>query len=103
MIVPTHSPWGAVQTSRVYAEGIVFVSTASHGGFFLDAERNKAVPAERQAITWNGGQGRAGWYEEDVDWCLVALAYPDHFDAKSVDAARSTFENWLKPKLTQAA
>lgn len=65
------TPWGAAQTSRTYAEGIVFHATASHGGFHLDAERNARIPEEWRRVD--------GWYEEDGDWAAVALAFPDLF------------------------
>ncbi len=33
------TPWGKAQTTEVLAEGIVFYSTASHGGFKLARPR----------------------------------------------------------------
>lgn len=37
------TPWGMSQGATVYAEGVVFHSTASHGGFKLDRARNAAL------------------------------------------------------------
>lgn len=37
---PTYTPWGKADYEKVYAEGIVFYGTPSHGGFKLDRERN---------------------------------------------------------------
>ncbi len=50
--VRTHAvtPWGTAQMSWAYADGVVCHSTASHGGFRLDEERNALVhPAYRNA------------------------------------------------------
>lgn len=65
------TPWGAAQHSWRYAEGVVCHSTASHGGFHLDEERNALVhPAYRNAN---------GWYEEDSQWAKVAATRPRLF------------------------
>ena len=36
-----HTPWGTSQGATVYADGVVFHSTAGHGGFHLSPERNR--------------------------------------------------------------
>ena len=36
---PRYSMWGPVQTCQTIAPGIFQVTTASHGGFILSAER----------------------------------------------------------------
>lgn len=102
-IVPTETPWGPIQTRKEYGEGITFVSTASHGGFYVAPDLNKLIPEERRLATWNGGQGMRGWYEEDCDSCIVVLAFPDRFPAEEVCIATATFNHWLEPKITKAA
>ena len=47
------TPWGNAQTTHVHAEDIVFYSTASHGGFKLDRERN--------ALVHSAWRNRGGW------------------------------------------
>lgn len=70
------TPWGAAQGTKQVSEGIVQVWTASHGGYRLSKTALEAMPeALRNARTYAG----AGWYEEDCDWALVALAFPQHF------------------------
>jgi hypothetical protein len=65
------SPWGPSQDTHSYAPGIVQVWTASHGGIHLTPELNAEVnPAWRNAN---------GWYEEDCEWAIVALTFPQHF------------------------
>ncbi len=65
------TPWGAAQNSWAYGEGIVSHSTASHGGFHLEEERNALVhPAYRNAD---------GYYEEDSQWSKVTATFPHLF------------------------
>jgi hypothetical protein len=63
-----YTRWGRSQDAKLYAEGIVFHSTASHGGLVLSPERNAKVhPMLRDS---------AGCYEEDCHWSAVALTFP---------------------------
>lgn len=39
-----------------------------------------------------------GWYEEDCDWAIVALAFPQFFPADAIPAALATIKN-MKPHL----
>lgn len=65
------TPWGPSQGATLYAEDVVFHSTAGHGGFHLSGERNRKVhPSLRVA---------GGWYEEDAAWAIVALTFPHLF------------------------
>lgn len=86
------SPWGPIQYAHNLAEGIVFVSTASHGGFWLSQERRDAVPAlwRRYAASWSHGWGDQ-WYEEDCAACAVILSFPEVFDddPEAVKVARN--------------
>ena len=66
-----YTRWGRSQDAKLYAEGIVSHSTASHGGLVLSPERNAQVhPMLRDS---------AGCYEEDCHWSAVALTFPDLF------------------------
>jgi len=65
------TPWGRAQHTRVYADGVIAYSTAGHGGFHLDPERNACVHA-----AWRNADG---WYEEDCDWAKVAVTFPELF------------------------
>lgn len=71
--IRTHAatPCGTAQISRAYDEGVVCHSTASHGGFHLDEERNALVHAAYRNAD--------GWYEEDSQWSKVAAAFPHLF------------------------
>lgn len=98
----TTSPWGTPHHVEHYADGIDFVTTASHGGFHLSVERNALVPAEWKAATFCH-QGNTGWYEEDADWCIVLLTFPDVFTERERAQAQRTFDDWIKPKLATKA
>jgi hypothetical protein len=82
-----HTPWGVSQGASVYAEGVTAHSTAGHGGFKLSAERNRRVhPLLRS---------RAGWYEEDAEWAIVAITFPHLFTAfERRCAERTVKDSW---------
>ena len=80
------SPWGQVDHEREVAPGMTFVSTASHGGFKLDRRLNAEVPEYMRRP--------GGWYEEDVDWAVVAVVFPAAFSEKEQESAVHTFRNW---------
>lgn len=83
------TPWGAAETATPIADGIVSVSTASHGGIWISEARRQAMPA---AFRIEGH-----WYEEDCEWALVAASFPDAFRAKygpsTVESAERTIKN----------
>lgn len=60
-------------------------STAGHGGFYLSADRNaKVLPLLRKVTPW---------YEEDCEWAIVALSFPDLFTAHERSLAEKTIRN----------
>ncbi|CAH0496414.1 hypothetical protein [Novosphingobium sp. CECT 9465] len=76
------TPWGATQQATVYAEGIVFHATASHGGFKLSRARLAQIDPLLRVEN--------GWYEEDVEWAKVEAAFPDLFsDRENASADRT--------------
>ncbi len=85
-ILRVSTPWGMSQSATIYAEGIVFHSTAGHGGFKLDRARNAGMdPALRLS---------GGWYEEDAEWALVAAGYPDLFTYREQALADRALRDW---------
>jgi len=66
------TPWGWSQIISNVAPGILFASTAGHGGFKLDRKLNAQVPAEMRK--------RGGWYEEDCEWAIPFLTFPEIFE-----------------------
>jgi hypothetical protein len=84
---PIQTPWGVADSVELVAVGILSVSTPSHGGYKLSPER-QAVVADRFPgfKTFAGGP----WYEEDQDWAVVAIVFPEHFPAEAVEVANVT-------------
>lgn len=79
------TPWGASQGATAYAEGVVFHSTASHGGFHLSEERNTLVDHRLRRHN--------GWYEEDAEWAIVALTFPNLFTSLERRSADQTVKD----------
>ncbi|WP_172859102.1 DUF7007 domain-containing protein [Vibrio anguillarum] len=65
------TPWGQAIHRDEIAEGIVVVSTASHGGILLSETRSNEIPKH---LTLNQLA-----YEEDDDATYVQLAFPQYF------------------------
>ena len=84
-----YTSWGKAQNIDTVAEGITWVSTASHGGFIISAERRAAMPRSlREFATFAGGNA----YEEDCDAAIIIAAFPQHFTAKQVASAVSIID-----------
>jgi hypothetical protein len=88
------TPWGTPQQQVCVAPGVTRLSTPSHGGYHLDAAATAALPPGLAGFeTFAGGDGVGGrWFEEDEDWCVVALAFPQLFDPYEVWCALRTFD-----------
>ncbi len=78
------SPWGIIQAATEIADGILSVSTASHGGYYLSPERQAVLERRLPGVRPYAGKP---WYEEDEDWTYVALAFAEEFSAEAVFAA----------------
>ncbi|MCZ7450997.1 hypothetical protein O8B93_25845 [Agrobacterium rhizogenes] len=79
------TPWGGSQMAVTYGEGVVCHATAGHGGFHLSANRNAKVhPLLRKDTPW---------YEEDCEWAIVAVTFPDLFTAYQRSMAEKTLRN----------
>ena len=67
----TQTPWGAAQSSKKLAVGVMVYGTASHGGIHLSTKKNALVH-----YVW---RDLDGWYEEDCGWAIVAVTFPELF------------------------
>lgn len=86
---PRYSPWGPVQQSKELAPGIWQASTAGHGGIILSQERLAAMPAHLKINAYGKGPN----FEEDCEWALVCLAFPEAFSEASRYAAGRTVKS----------
>lgn len=94
-----HTPWGNADSQIHYADGIDFFSTPSHGGFRLSAKRLKEMPERIRVIPTFCRLPM--WYEEDCDWALVAVAFPQYFDGYEHFQAVKTLESYHPEALAQ--
>ncbi|EHH03531.1 hypothetical protein ATCR1_20610 [Agrobacterium tumefaciens CCNWGS0286] len=79
------TPWSGSQMAVIYAEGVIAHMTAGHGGFYLSADRNRKIhPILRKDTPW---------YEEDCEWAIVAVTFPDLFTAYERSMAEKTIRN----------
>lgn len=81
------TPWGVADHATEYGPGVISYSTPGHGGFKLERAQNAKVDPELRR--------EGGWYEEDQDWCLVAVSFPELFSARERRHADNTFRNWM--------
>jgi hypothetical protein len=82
-----NTPWGPSQGATVFAEGVVCHSTAGHGGFHLSSDRNAKVDRRLRRP--------GGWYEEDAEWAIVALTFPDLFTSfERCNAEQTVKDAW---------
>ena len=77
-LIGKSSPWGTVQDEEQIADGIIYVSTASHGGIWVDRELMHRITKEMKdyAAYWSGS---SQWFEEDCDGlasCSESCGYP---------------------------
>ncbi|MGL4198382.1 MAG: DUF7007 domain-containing protein [Allorhizobium sp.] len=79
------TPWGGSQLAVIYADGVVAHTTACHGGFHLSADRNGKVHSLLRKNT--------PWYEEDCEWAIVALSFPELFTGYERSLAEKTIRN----------
>ena len=91
MKVTIETPWGAVQTSKHVAPGIIRYDTASHGGYYVAPEMVMTMPPPLRNIVPFAGKG---WYEEDCDWCIVVLAFPTLFPPGDHAVALDTLRHY---------
>ena len=80
-----HTPWGVSQGATIYAEGVVSHSTDGHGGFKLSAERNRQVHPMLRS--------KGGFYEEDAEWAIVAITFPNLFTCFERRCAERTIKD----------
>lgn len=86
MLVPNRTPWGHRQAVDQVAEGIAFVSTAGHGGFYLDHKRQHSFVNRFPRFVPFAGPGP--WYEEDCDAQAIIIAFPKDFPDAVVEVAK---------------
>lgn len=99
-IYPQHTPWGAPHSRRIVVDGIVRYTTASHGGYWVSPERVASMPQGLRPTKHLDSDGGA-WFEEDQEWAIVELAFPQHFGSQNQEPARRLLKDWM-PEIWEA-
>ncbi len=92
------SPWGVAQLTLSVAPGMWLITTASHGGFYLEPAANDKIPLPWKQVSFKR-QALEGFYEEHCDACMVVLTFPHSFNLSALASARQIFNSWMAPKL----
>lgn len=73
-------PWGEIQILEHVSQGILAITTSSHGGFWVPPSLRKKIPLKlrRDAAKWANGYG-AGWFEQDCCARYVVAYIPEAF------------------------
>src|SRR5437763_10737944 len=97
MSTKLNTPWGfADQVSPIGDHGILCASTPGHGGLFVPDELLGRLPQALRGS--NSYSGKRNWFEEDVEWAIPVIAFPEEFPAKDCQAAVSTIECYKNHK-----
>jgi len=59
-----NTPWGIAEDETELAKGIIFYSTARHGGIWLSPERQEEIGYNKNWLN------TSEWWEEDSDWAV---------------------------------
>jgi hypothetical protein len=79
------TPWGESQDSTRLADGITSHSTAGHGGVKVRDDLNEQIPKYMR--------NENGWYEEDCEWAIPALVFPNAFQ-NQFNRAKEVFRSY---------
>ena len=86
-VITKTSPWGPVESMESVGDtGIVFVTTASHGGYYVPPVWNAEISKKGRdhGYEWTKQQG---WYEEDCSAAYVVRDLPEFFTPELVKRA----------------
>lgn len=98
----SRTPWGKADYVRMRTcptTGVVIytVSTPGHGGAYVQTADLHHIP-EREQEYARRFSGSVNWYEEDVAYQSVILAFPDAFPEVGLDSKagmRKSLDQWL--------
>ncbi len=94
-----NTPWGHADHVKDIGAGILAVTTPSHGGYFVPPELYAQMPPDLR----HNPYGKGTWFEEDCEWSLVALAFPQYFNSVAIIAAVDTLTAYSTPGTTYHA
>ena len=71
-----NTPWGISQQVEKIQRGVVWVSTAGHGGLGVAKGTARKVLSDAALLCANY-QGGYYWFEEDVQYCIAYYEHPE--------------------------
>lgn len=80
--------WGTADAMTKVADGIISVSTPSHGGYVISEKRMAEMPEQYKVCSYT----KDNHFEEDCSWCAVVLSWPAYFPADHVKAAQYMYD-----------
>jgi hypothetical protein len=83
---PIQTPWGRAITREFVAPNVWVVTTESHGGYYVEPSVRERIPLVFRRATFTRDQA---WYEEDVDWAIVARYFPEAFPPEAHELAET--------------
>lgn len=90
-----NTPWGKSDSVKKYKYGIKFLTTPSHGGFYVPDKVLDRIPLKLQedAELWSGSKN---FYEEDMCWAYVVVSFPKLFSDTEIDHAQKVVVDYFK-------
>lgn len=87
------TPWGIADsiTNITPDRLIVSVGTPSHGGIGVSKKLSMPDYFKNEAIESTDWF----WFEEDCAWSCVPCAFPQYFDQKTIESAKTSLCNWF--------
>jgi hypothetical protein len=91
--------WGFNQTFSKIGSGVYWVDTQTHGGIVVS--KTRAAQIKEKFPDFHSSFSSNYEYEEDCDWAVVAMAFPDLFDDYGFYCAYRTLacregSEWIK-------
>ena len=90
-----HTIWGRPEEVTIFDNGLIYVSTSTHGGFFVPKSLRESLSSDHFLRMFENKFNEADqpWFEQDTDWALVALTFPDIFSRESFKQAEILAKN----------
>ncbi|WP_182050537.1 DUF7007 domain-containing protein [Changpingibacter yushuensis] len=80
--------WGQLNHATPIATGITICDGESHGGIKLSPERNAHIPKSLRTSS--------GWYEEDCEFHIVSMCYPEEFSRSTAWTNNRSADEWFE-------
>ena len=78
------TPWGPATHVEHVEAGLVVVSTASHGGYWVSIDRAEVIARKHPQVATSP---LTRWFEEEYRWAFVASTFPDDFSPEDAPVA----------------